>query len=102
MALLSQLIIQVSVQDPEGPSTQYFGTLAPNTTPLMVFGARVLKYQVLGASFGALSLESGPPCPELPPGCYGNGLRATASVRRSRGPDMNSEASYRDPSFGYI
>ena len=35
---------------PEGPSTQYSRTLVPKTIPLMVFGTRVLKYWVLGAS----------------------------------------------------
>ena len=35
---------------PEGPSTQYFGTLVPNTIPSMVFGTIVLKYWVLGPS----------------------------------------------------
>ena len=35
---------------PEGPSTQYLRFLVPKTIPLMVFGARELKYWVLGPS----------------------------------------------------
>ena len=32
----------------EGPSTQYLRFLVPNTMPVLVFGARNLKYWVLG------------------------------------------------------
>ena len=36
--------------NPEGPSTQYLGTLVPKTMPLMGFGSRVPKSWVLGPS----------------------------------------------------
>ena len=39
---------------PEGPSTQYFRTLVPNTTEGMAFGTRIVAYRVLGPS-GLLS-----------------------------------------------
>ena len=43
---------------PEGPSTQYLRTLAPQTIQGMVFGTRVLRYWVLGPSGLVLSLNS--------------------------------------------
>ena len=39
-----------SICHPEGPHTQYLGTLVPKTIPLMALGIRVLKYWVLGPS----------------------------------------------------
>ena len=36
--------------NPEGPSTHYFRTLVPKAIKGVVFGTRVLKYLVLGAS----------------------------------------------------
>ena len=38
-------------QGPEGPSTQFLRTLVPKTSKGMVFGARVLKYWVLGPAW---------------------------------------------------
>ena len=42
--------VWVEAYDTEGPSTQYLRTLLPKTIPLVAFGARVLKYWVLGSS----------------------------------------------------
>ena len=41
---------RTSETTPEGPSTEYLGTLVPKTIPLMIFGTRSLKYWVLGPS----------------------------------------------------
>ena len=42
---------------PEGPSTQYLRTLIPKIIKSMVFGARNLKYWILGPS--GLSYKQG-------------------------------------------
>ena len=65
--LLSWVGSQPPLQDPEGPSTQYFRTLVPNTIQGMGYwDQRVLKYWVLGPS-GRVSkraLKSGGPSEE--------------------------------------
>ena len=43
-------LVRPDLAYPEGPSTQCLMTLVPNTIQSMVFGARDLKYWVLGPS----------------------------------------------------
>ena len=37
-----------TLDDAQGPSSQYLRSLVPKTIPLMVLGTRVLEYWVLG------------------------------------------------------